>query len=204
MLHSLGMYGSPLLAGFKGHGMDQFSGKPRRLFDLGDSEGVNESEHILTNLCRRSFLRLWSQTNIYTDKGFKDAKGGTKELCDALVIFGNDVIVFSDKHITFQVDKELKVAWPRWYKRAVLDSCRQLHGAKSWLKRFPERAFLDPKCLRKLPILVPTGEAVRFYLVAVTRGSWDAALAAQGGEVISRLGTATVKPFSMAPKKFTS
>lgn len=160
----------------------------RQLFDLGDSEGVNESERILTNLCRRSFLRLWSQTNIYTDEGFKDGKGGTKELCDALVIFGNDIIIFSDKHITFQVDKELKVAWSRWYKRAVLDSCRQLHGAKSWLKRFPERAFLDPKCLQKLPILVPTGEAVRFHLVAVTRGSWDAALAAQGGKGFGSFG----------------
>lgn len=162
--------------------------EPRQLFDLGDSDGVNESERILTNLCRRSFLRLWSQTNIYTDEGFKDGKGGTKELCDALVIFGNDVIVFSDKHIKFQEDKELKIAWPRWYKRAVLDSCRQLHGAKSWLIRFPERAFLDAKCLRKLPILVPTGEAVRFHLVAVTRGSRDAALAAQGGEGFGSFG----------------
>ncbi len=126
----------------------QLDNEPCRLFDLGDSEGVNESERILTNLCRRSFLRLWSQTNIYTDEGFKDGKGGTKELCDALVIFGNDVIIFSDKHIKFQADKELEVAWPRWYKRAVLDSCRQLHGAKSWLTRFPERVFLDSRCLR--------------------------------------------------------
>lgn len=166
----------------------QLDDEPRRLFDLGDSEGVNESERILTNLCRRSFLRLWSQTNIYTDEGFKEGKGGTKELCDALVIFGNDVIVFSDKHIKFQKDKELKVAWSRWYRRAVLDSCRQLHGAKSWLSRFPERAFLDPKCLRKLPIHVPTGEAVRFHLVAVTRGSRDAALAAQGGRGFGSFG----------------
>lgn len=162
--------------------------EPRRLFNLGDSEGVNESERILTNLCRRSFLRLWSQTNIFTNEGFKDGKGGTKELCDALVIFGNDVIIFSDKHITFQAAKVLEVAWPRWYKRAVLDSCRQLHGAKSWLKRFPERVFLDPKCLQKLPILVPMGEIVRFHLVAVTRGSWDAALAAQGGEGFGSFG----------------
>lgn len=166
----------------------QLDNEPRRLFDLGDSEGVNESERILTKLCRRSFLRLWSQTNIYTDEGFKDGKGATKELCDALVIFGNDVIVFSDKHIKFQAGKELKIAWPRWYKRAVLDSCRQLHGAKSWLKRFPERAFLDPKCLRKLPLLVPTGEVVRFHLIAVTRGSREAALAAQGEEGLGSFG----------------
>lgn len=148
----------------------------RPLFDIGDSEGVNASERILTSLCRHSFLRLWSQSNIYTDEGFKDGKGGTKELCDALVVFGNDIVIFSDKHIEFQEDKELNVAWPRWYKRAVRNSCRQLQGAKSWLLRFPERVFLDAKCLRGLPVLVPIGEDVRFHLVAVTRGSRDAAL----------------------------
>lgn len=94
------------------------------MFDLAGSEGVNESERVLTQLCRKSFLRLWSQTNVFTDEGFKDGKGATKELCDALVVFGDDVIIFSDKHVVFQADKDLKVAWPRWYKRAVRDSCR--------------------------------------------------------------------------------
>lgn len=152
------------------------------MFDLADSEGVNESERILTQLCRKSFLRLWSQTNVFTDEGFKDGKGGTKELCDALVVFGDDVIIFSDKHVVFQADKNLKVAWPRWYKRAVRDSCRQLHGARSWLLRFPARAFQDAKCTRPLPVLVPSGTSVRFHLVAVTRGSRDAALAHNRGE----------------------
>lgn len=172
-------------------GNELLTKEPRQLFDLGDSEGVNESERILTSLCRGSFLRLWSQTNIYTDEGFKDGKGGTKELCDALVIFGNEVIIFSDKHINFQVDKDLEVAWPRWYKRAVLGSCRQLHGAMSWLHRFPERAFLDSKCCRKLPIPVPPREAARFHLVAVTRGSREAALAAQGEGGIGSFGVSS-------------
>jgi len=38
--------------------------RPRAsLFDLPETQGVNESERILTGLCRRTFLRLWSQTN---------------------------------------------------------------------------------------------------------------------------------------------
>lgn len=160
----------------------------RRLFDLPESEGVNDSERILTTLCRKSFLRLWSQTNVFTDEGFKNGKGSTRELCDALVIFGNDVIVFSDKHVTFQAGKELAVAWPRWYRRAVLESCKQLHGAKSWLQRFPSRAYLDAKCTRPLPIAVPTQGAVRFHLVAVTRGSREAALHHNGGEGLGSLG----------------
>lgn len=152
------------------------------MFDLADSEGVNESERALTLLCRKSFLRLWSQTNVFTDEGFKDGKGATKELCDALVVFGDDVIIFSDKHVVFQADKDLKVAWPRWYKRAVRDSCRQLHGARSWLQRFPAQAFQDAKCTRPLPVPVSSGTSVRFHLVAVTRGSRDAALAHNRGQ----------------------
>ena len=154
----------------------------KAIFDLAESEGVNESERILTQLCRRSFLQLWSQTNVHTDEGFKDGKGGTKELCDALVVFGNDVIVFSDKHVVFQADKTIAIAWPRWYRRAVRDSCKQLHGAKSWLQRFPWRAFQDAKCMRPLPVPVPSGAIVRFHLVAVTRGSREAALAHNHGE----------------------
>ncbi len=154
--------------------------QPAKLFDLPETEGVSESERILTALCRQTFLRLWSQTNVYTDDGFKNGKGATKELCDALVVFGKDVVLFSDKHILFNEAKGLKVAWPRWFKKAVLESGRQLHGAKLWLERFPTRAFLDAKCTRPLPVLVPA-ENVAFHLVAVTRGSRDSALAHNGG-----------------------
>jgi hypothetical protein len=166
---------------------DQNSPKPQPIFELPTAEGVNSSERILTQLCQKTFLRLWSQTNVFTDEGFSDGKGSTKELCDALVIFGDDVIIFSDKHIKFQEDRKLEVAWPRWYKRAVTDSCRQLYGALNWLKRFPERAFLDPKCTRSLAVPVPKS-APRFHLVAVTRGSRDAVLKAAGGEGLGTFG----------------
>lgn len=152
------------------------------MFDLAGSDGVNDSERILTRLCRKSFLRLWSQTNVFTDEGFKNGKGATKELCDALVVFGDDIIVFSDKHVTFQADNDVKIAWPRWYKRAIRDSCKQLHGAKSWLQRFPARTFQDPKCTRPVPVAVPSGISVRFHLVAVTRGTQEAVLAHNRGE----------------------
>ena len=152
------------------------------MFDLAESEGINDSERALTRLCRASFLRLWSQTNVYTDEGFKDGRGSTKELCDALVVFGDEVIVFSDKNIAFQSEKDITVSWPRWYKRAIRDSCKQLHGAKSWLQRFPYRAFQDAKCTRPLPVLVPAGASIRFHLVAVTRGSREDALEYNNGE----------------------
>lgn len=144
------------------------------IFDLSEEQGVNESERLLTRLCKRSFLKLWAYANLYTDEGLRDGKGSAKELCDALVVFGDDVLIFSDKHITFQADKPLEVAWPRWYKRAVLESTKQLWGAKSWLQRFPKRVFIDAKCTRGPPAALP--EHPRFQLIAVTRGTREASL----------------------------
>jgi hypothetical protein len=159
---------------------DQQDWKP--MFDLGESEGVNDSERVLARLCRKSFLRLWAQTNVFNDEGFHAGKGSAKEMCDALVVFGKDVLIFSDKHIHFQHEKTLEIAWPRWYRRAVVESIRQLHGAMNWMRRFPTRAFLDSACTRPLPVSIPTGDDVTFHLIAVTRGTKDAVLRHFGGE----------------------
>lgn len=149
--------------------------EPPGMFGLPGNDGVNESERLLTALCRRSFLRLWVYTNLYTDEGRRPGKNATKELCDALAVFGNDVLIFSDKHIEFQVHKELDVAWSRWYRRAVKESVKQLWGAKAWVSRFPERAFLDANCTRTMPVALPQAKDARYHLIAVTRGTRDAA-----------------------------
>lgn len=152
------------------------------LFDIPQSPGgVNESEAILTRLCRKTYLSLWSFSNLFTDEDLRAGKGSGKELCDVLVVFGDDVIIFSDKHIQFQEDRPVTIAWPRWFKRAVASSVNQLYGAMNWLKRFPSRAFLDAKCTRPLPVIVPPSHRARFHLVAVTRGSLDACKAFYGG-----------------------
>jgi hypothetical protein len=161
------------------------------MFDLSQAKGVNESERVLTELCKRSFLRLWAQTNVFTDEGFKAGRGSAKELCDALVVFGKHVLIFSDKHIKFQDDKALDVAWPRWYRRAVVESIRQLHGARNWLERFPQRAFLDAACARPLPVKVPSGPDVTYHLIAVTRGSKEAAIRFAGGQGRGTFGVDT-------------
>lgn len=145
------------------------------MFDLSaDPGGVNESERLLAKVCQKSFLSLWSYANLFTDEDLRNGKGSGKELCDVLVVFGDDVIIFSDKHIAFQMEKDLRVAWPRWYKRAVSGSVSQLYGACNWLKRFPTRVFQDAKCTRPLPVKLPPADRARYHLVAVTRGSLDA------------------------------
>ena len=78
---------------------------------------VNASEARLFETAQRSFLKLWSYANPYRATG--------KEIADLLVIFGNDVIVFSDKQSTFRDDG---YGWQRWYRRTVTASIKQLSG----------------------------------------------------------------------------
>lgn len=151
------------------------------VFDLSTAEGTNESERLLMRLCRKSFLSLWAYANLHTAQDMREGKGSAKEFADVLVIFGNDVIVFSDKHIQFQADRKLGVAWPRWFKRAVTESTKQLHGAMSWLRRFPGRIFLDAACTRPLPVEIPSVNHARYHLVAVTRGSREVCIKAFPG-----------------------
>jgi hypothetical protein len=155
---------------------NEATANPAGVFDLSSAEGVNESERMLMRLCRKSFLSLWAHANLHTAQDMRDGRGSAKEFADVLVIFGNDVIIFSDKNIQFQADREQNIAWPRWFKRAVTESAIQLHGAMSWLRRFPGRIFLDAACTRPLPIELPSADRARYHLVAVTRGSRDACL----------------------------
>ena len=57
------------------------------------SSGITPTEKYLVQLCERAFLRLWSYPNLYRDQG------GGKELCDVLIAFDRDVIIFSDKYL---------------------------------------------------------------------------------------------------------
>lgn len=144
------------------------------------STGNTESERYLVGLAKKAFLSLWSFPNVYTDEG-RRGKGNGKELCDLLVVFGNDVILFSDKACKFTDHDDINVAWSRWYKRAIEKSAKQLSGAESWINRFPEKVFLDPDCKSTLPIQLPKASDRRIHLVAVTRGSSEHAVSYWGG-----------------------
>jgi len=130
----------------------------------------------LSTVARRAFLSLWSHSNVYTDEGRSNGKGDGKELCDLLVVFGDHVILFSDKHCEFKPHADIEVAWARWYRRAVEKSVRQLLGAEGFLKNHPGRLFLDKGCTQPLPLDLPSPERAKYHLVAATRGSHAAAV----------------------------
>lgn len=146
-----------------------------------------ESERYLSALCRRSFLSLWSYPNLYTNEGKPPDRGKGRELCDLLVVFGDDVLIFSDKHVAYKNTGNVVTDWSRWRRRAVTASIKQLYGAESWLLHFPGRVFLDAGCQVRFPIALPGAEKARIHRIAVTRGSFQACREFFGGKGIGSL-----------------
>lgn len=68
-----------------------------------ESAGVTASERYLNELCKRSFLSLWSYPNLFRDQGRRYGKGDGKELCDHLIIFNEHVIIFSDNLVRSRI-----------------------------------------------------------------------------------------------------
>jgi hypothetical protein len=116
------------------------------------SAGVTASERYLNELCKRSFLSLWSYPNLFRDQGCTSGKGDGKELCDHLIIFNEHVIIFSDKSCTFPDSGNVELDWKRWYRRSIEKSADQIFGAERWLREHPDRVYIDRSCTKRCPI----------------------------------------------------
>lgn len=111
---------------------------------------------------------MWSYQNPFYEEG--------KELCDVLVVFGDDVIIMSDKVIGYNEGKDVKIAWNRWYRKAVLASVAQLRGALNTIKRSPETIHLDARISSPFPLRFPDRDRARYHLIAVAHGSEEACI----------------------------
>ncbi len=120
------------------------------------------SEQSLYDLCTKGFFSLWSYLNPLRQDG--------SELCDILVRFEKDLIIFSVKNII--LDREVAAsdtALKRWKKRAIDKSVRQILGAERHLlqrryftvKATPAGELLDIKDIDRL----------RIHRVAICLGS---------------------------------
>ena len=134
--------------------------------------GLTATERYLARRAEQSFLNLWSYPNPYRDQGRKGGEDG-KELCDLLVVCGRHVIIFSEKNIAWPKG-DVKMAWRRWAKRALLDSARQARGAERWIREFPHRIFLDSCCTQGFPIELPGKGDAEIHRVVVARGAGEA------------------------------
>ncbi len=152
-----------------------------------EADGLTASERHLTGLSDRTFLSLWSYPNPHRDQG---AGQNGKEICDLLVLFEKHVIIFSDKHCEFPDSGSLDRDWARWYRRAIAKSAHQLWGGERWIKSYPDRVFLDSKCLKRFPLpLAPTSELV-FHRIVVAHGAAERCRKELGGSGSLMMGAA--------------
>lgn len=130
-------------------------------------EGVTEAERYLGKLCRSTFLSLWSYPAVFRDQGRPNMKSDGKEVCDLLVVFEDHIIILSDKNCHFGNTGNLELDWARWYRKAILDSARQVYGAERWIRQFPSRLFLDKQCTVRFPIELPDPAKANFHRIVV-------------------------------------
>jgi len=164
--------------------------------------GVTASEKYLGKLCNKTFLSLWSYPGVYQDKGKSDDKGHGKEVCDLLVVFGEHIIIFSDKDCTFPDTGDLALDWKRWFKRAIAKSANQAWGAERWIRQYSSRVFLDRECSKSMPIDFPNIINAKFHLVVVAHGISQQIKKLFGGSG-SLLIDSTIKGFNSHTRPFT-
>lgn len=99
-----------------------------------------------------------------------------KELCDLLVVCGDDVLMFSDKHIAWP-DAPFELAWKRWYSRAIEESTEQIRKADRWLKKNLQTIFADGKCEQPIPLKLPPIAQRRVHGICIASGGEQAASA---------------------------
>lgn len=126
------------------------------------------TERYLGSLARDCFLSMWAYPNVFRDQG--GAKPG-KEVCDLLVVFENDILIFSDKDVHYPDTGSPDLDWQRWYRRAVRKSAEQVWGAERWLRGHPDRLFLDAACKVPFPLELPDPPAARYHRIVVAHDS---------------------------------
>lgn len=132
-------------------------------------EGTTPGERELAKLVDLSFFGLWSYPSIYREY----TKGGQvlrHELADLIVLFGKDVVIFSEKDIKFSAGCDLQIAWGRWFDQSVSKSVGQLRGAERHVKLGKNALFLDAGCTQPLPFSLDSPD-LRIHLVAICRNS---------------------------------
>jgi SEC-C motif len=107
-----------------------------------------------------------SYPGLFRDQKQKPRTDG-KEVADLLVVFGDEIIIFSDKHCKVPATADMGKDWARWFRRAVQKAAEQAWGAERWIRKFPDRLFLDRECRKQFPFALPDMSRVRFHLIVV-------------------------------------
>lgn len=151
------------------------------------------SEEYLGGLAERSFLKLWTIPNPYRSPG--------KEVSDLIVVFGDDVVIFSDKACEFKADVGLELAWSRWKRDAIDGSVKQLAGAARKLALREFGPFTDRKAKEVYQYHFPTKETWRLHLIGIARPSLEPGAIPPEWEGLTYVGETSSSPFEVEPLK---
>lgn len=132
-------------------------------------EGTTPGERELAKLADLSFFGLWSYASVHRLL-IKGGRTLRPEVADLIVLFGRDIIIFSEKDIKFPDTGDLKVAWGRWFRQSVSESVIQLRGAERYIGSGRSALFLDAKCTVPLPFALDAPD-LKIHLVAICRNS---------------------------------
>ena len=90
--------------------------------------GGTPTERLLSTLCEKTFLKLWSWPNPRKDDG--------KELCDLIAIFDNHVFIFFDRESKGLQNsrQDISVTWPRWKKATIDKQIKTANGAARYIR----------------------------------------------------------------------
>ena len=154
---------------------------------------TNASEEYLRALAEGSFLKLWTIPNPFRSTG--------KELADLVVVFGDSVIIFSDKASTFD-GNDLALGWSRWRQRTISQGVKQLAGAVRTLTDPQSLLFLDRRATQPLPFDLAAVAKRRLYLVAVVRPDHDPTAAPLSWQPLTYAarGPGPSAPFEIGPE----
>jgi len=119
---------------------------------------MNKAEQFVFQVCKRSFLSLWSYLKPLGKKN--------KELCDILIVCEPDIIIVSVKEVKVKKSKDITIDWNRWNRKAIEESVKQIYGAERWIKSASYVVRRD----RTKGLTFPKKEEQRIHRVAVALG----------------------------------
>jgi hypothetical protein len=131
------------------------------------SAGLTDTEKSLSDLCDRTFLKLWSYANPF--------RATSKELCDLIAVFDNHVFLFFDREIRVFHNslEDFSLAWSRWKKEAIDKQIKSARRARNHVKNYPDKIYLDAKCEQKLPIAIWSRDII-VHTIIVANGAAEA------------------------------
>ena len=121
--------------------------------------GGTPTERLLSTLCDKTFLKLWSWPN--------PRKGDGKELCDLIAMFDDHVFIFFDRDskVLQNSRQDVSVTWARWKKEAIDKQIKTANGAARYI-RDGRPIFLDERRMQSFPGTIPTNPIVHKIVVA--------------------------------------